>query len=455
MRTSPVADPDSIIAGEALAALRRHVLQPMVPRCVDREYGGFLVDFDERWRPAGPHDKTLEHAARTTIAFALIERALPGEGCDRLARHGCEFLRDAMWDRVHGGFFAEVDRSGRPRWEGLKHPHAVTYVAQAFMLSAEHLAPGEGRSWARRALGWLEDVAWDPAHGGYWGSFRRNNEPYPTQARLPTPDGLDVLGFTPGFKELNTQGDAIEMLTWLAELELGGRCAERLAWMVDLVVNRLSDASGVLPYLYRPDWRPVPDLLRVGYVFQMIHRLGSAAATIGAGPGPLARWAQLADFCLAFARHPDGGFSFAVSAGGRTWPATGPSSDLRQWWVQLEAVYALHFLAGQPELGRDARARYRRARDEQWAFVRDTLLDERHGGIRQRPLGPVSGWRSRMPGRREPAQLRSKTNGWKDPLHEVGLFLALGGGATADGPVRSSTATAPPIRIELRPVASD
>ena len=99
------------IAAEARTALRRHVLEPLVPRCVDREYGGFLVDFDERWRPAGPHDKTLEHASRTTLAFALVDRAIPGEGCDQLVRHGCAFLQGAMWDATHGGFFARVDRA--------------------------------------------------------------------------------------------------------------------------------------------------------------------------------------------------------------------------------------------------------------------------------------------------------------------------------------------------------
>src|SRR5262249_47364273 len=53
------------LAEQARDALRRHALEPLVPRCVDREYGGFLVDFDDQWQPVGPHEKSLEHAART------------------------------------------------------------------------------------------------------------------------------------------------------------------------------------------------------------------------------------------------------------------------------------------------------------------------------------------------------------------------------------------------------
>jgi mannose/cellobiose epimerase-like protein (N-acyl-D-glucosamine 2-epimerase family) len=419
---------DPSLAEEARAALRRHVVEPLVPRCVDREYGGFLVDFDDEWRPAGPHNKTLEHATRTTMAFALLDRAMPGQGCAELVSHGCAFLQGALWDEANGGFFAQVDRGGRPCWEGLKHPHAVTYAAQAFLLAEPYLPPGEGRLWAERALAWLDEVAWDRTHGGYWGCFRRNNERYPDGARLPTPDGRDVLGNTPGFKELNTLGDAIEMLTTFVTNGFGGRCADRLALLVDLVVDRLTDATGVVPYLCRPDWRPVPDVLRVGQSVQMIHRLLAVAAMNGA-VGLVARGREIGDFCLASARHPSGGFCFAVTADGRTWPATGPSTDLRQWWVQLEVVHALHALAVCGAVDPDARARYGRARDEQWVFVRDHYFDERSGGIwefaverRSRWPDRLANWMRPKPRRRWPQR---KTHGWKDPFHEVDALLAL------------------------------
>ena len=177
------------IAEQARAALRRHVIEPLVPRLMDLEYGGFLVDFDERWQPAGPHEKTLEHASRTVIAFALMARDFPDQKCELLVRHGCAFLQQCLWDAKYGGFYAKVDRAGRPCWDGLKHPHAVTYSAQAFLLAEPCLPPGEGRLWASRALAWLNDVAWDPSRGGYWGSFHRNNERYPSGAHLPTPGG--------------------------------------------------------------------------------------------------------------------------------------------------------------------------------------------------------------------------------------------------------------------------
>jgi len=414
---------DRAIAEQARDALHRHVLAPLVPCCIDHEFGGFLVGLDEAWRPVGRQNKSLEHVTRTTLAFAQLDRALPGKGYDQLVRHGCAFLQQAMWDEAHGGFFARVDRGGRPLWAGLKHPHAVNYAARAFLAAAGCLAPGEGRAWAERALAWLDDVAWDDTHGGYWGVYRRDNTPYPEGARLPTPDGRDIFGITPGFKEINTQGDAIEMLTEFsrARHEFGGsRSADRLGRLVELVVERLIDPGGVIPYLYRRDWRPAADLTRVGYQFQMARHLMHARGAMPGREEPVLKACELVDFCLHSARHPHGGFCMAVGADGRTWPATGPASDLRQWWVQVEAVYTLHLLAHEESIDRERRTRYGEARDEQWRFTRDTFFDDRYGGVREVPLEPMRWW---VPLRR--ASRRRKSHCWKDVSHEVGTFLAL------------------------------
>jgi len=418
---------DAPIEAEAWDALQRHVIAPITSRCIDQAYGGFLADFDERWRAAGPQDKSLEHVARTTMAFAKIDRAMPGQGFEQHVRQGCKFLQQAMWDDRYGGFFARVDRSGKPLWEGLKHPHAVTYVAQAFIMAGPHLSPGEGPMWADRALTWLEEVARDPADGGYWGSYRRDNQRYGDGERLPTPDGRDIFGLAPGFKEINTQGDAIELLTELVERGGEERWAARLTAMVELVANQLVQPSGVLPYRYLSDWRPVPDLARVGYQFMMARHFLAAAAVTPLATA-LARARDLVDFCLASARHPAGGYCFAVTADGRAWPATGASSDLRQWWVQIEAVHTFHLLANHVAVELAARDRYRQARDEQWAFVRNVLFDKRHGGIHEYPPNPPLRWPRRLERRlrrMSPPIGPAKTHCWKDISHEVGTFLEL------------------------------
>jgi len=136
---------------------------------------------------------------------------------------------------------------------------------------------------------------------------------------------------------------------------------------------------------------------------------------------------MLSDFALAAARHPAGGFCYAVTAAGRTWPATGASSDLRQWWVQFEATRTLHVLANHEAVDDDARARYREARDQQWSFVRENLLDSRYGGIWELPRGSSRESRGGVRGWLRPdARVGTrKGHGWKDALHETSTLIAL------------------------------
>lgn len=419
--------------------LARHVIAPIASRLADAEHGGFLTDFDARWRAHGAQEKSLEHAARTTIVFALLARTMPDAGYERLARHGCDFLRNAMWDATHGGFYARVDRAGRPLWEGLKHPHAVFYTARAFRLAAPFLDPGEGETWAGRALAWLNDVAWDEKHGGYWGCYRRDNRRYDDGAKLPTPDGRDVFGLVPGVKEINSQGDAIEMLGELAADSPGGSEAKRFQRMVELVAGELTQPGGVLPYRYLRNWRPSPDLLRVGYQFMMARHLMVPEAASFAGAFERAR--EMVDFALRSCAHPAGGYSLAVAADGRSWPATGPSADLRQWWVQIEAVFTLHLLAGDSRLEPEARAQYAGARDRQWNFFQANFCDEEHGGILELPrepwARPARGLRRLLGRQSRPAAL-PKAHCWKDVSHETWTLLALGHSPRAVRAIRSA-----------------
>src|SRR5579872_4504359 len=53
------------LRNELEAELRR-LMGVWFPRCVDREHGGFLCDFDYRWKPSGSQVKMLEYQARQT-----------------------------------------------------------------------------------------------------------------------------------------------------------------------------------------------------------------------------------------------------------------------------------------------------------------------------------------------------------------------------------------------------
>ena len=77
------------------------ILNAWFPRSIDLECGGFLSDFDYRWKPTGPQHKMLEYQARQTIAAA--RSAVHRETLCETALHGFRYLKENMWDGNSGG----------------------------------------------------------------------------------------------------------------------------------------------------------------------------------------------------------------------------------------------------------------------------------------------------------------------------------------------------------------
>ena len=82
------------------------------PRVVDYEHGGYLCDFDHRWRGLGPDNKLLEYQARTLRFAARVAHRYPD--LQSAAELGFRFLADIMWDADQGGWYRMVDRRGTP-----------------------------------------------------------------------------------------------------------------------------------------------------------------------------------------------------------------------------------------------------------------------------------------------------------------------------------------------------
>src|SRR5262245_42109009 len=94
------------------------------PRSIDRDYGGFLCDFDYRWKPSGPHPKMLGFQARRTTAAALAAVHCPDLPDLRDAvMSGIRCLEDTMWDRRYGGWHQLLDRRGQSCGRAVKHGH--------------------------------------------------------------------------------------------------------------------------------------------------------------------------------------------------------------------------------------------------------------------------------------------------------------------------------------------
>ena len=165
------------LRNELEAELRR-LLAVWFPRSVDRDNGGFLCDFDYRWKPSGSQCKMLEYQARQTLAAARgAAHSSDLNSLRAIATHGFRYLRDTMWDRSWGGWYRLLDQNGNPQELATKHGHGSSYAISACVACYELTDNPECLELAKLAFSWLEEKAHDAQHGGYFVFYQRDGTP--------------------------------------------------------------------------------------------------------------------------------------------------------------------------------------------------------------------------------------------------------------------------------------
>jgi mannobiose 2-epimerase len=371
---------------ERLDGVLRRVLEPWFPRCLDHEYGGYLCDFDHRWRPRGSQVKMLEFQARQTRVAALGVRRDPSDAAMRAAcEQGWAALRDSLWDGEHGGWYACADRAWTPAHGGEKHSHGTAYAILACLDVGRTLDEPEALARAQEGFEWLDAHAWDREHGGYWGWMRRDGRPHATDPDA-APRGRDHLGHGPTAKSVNVAGDMVETLGELQAHRPSPLAEERLADLVGHFDGWLATTGG-LPTTFHGDLSPIDGPPHGGYAVQASWRLPVARAALGESlaVGEVDRGFR--DWGTGV-RGPRG---FVMDGGGR-----------EEWWMQYELVRSL-LLEGavHPERAPSCRARAAAG----LARIERAFLDTARGGVRQLP--------------RRPFRHTPKGTAWKDGSHEA------------------------------------
>jgi mannobiose 2-epimerase len=384
------------------------------PRTVDREHGGFLCDFDHRWRPAGAHLKLLEYQARSTLAAAHAA-AHPRLGHLReVAAHGFRYLKERMWDHERGGWYRLLDRTGVPLEEATKHGHGTSYAISACV--ACHRLTGEPAclDLARRAFAWLEEHAHDDRYGGYFVFYERDGTPILSRGQGAARGATrDHIGTPIGFKDANTTADLLGAFTDLHRVWPDPGLRARLEELLAVVRDRLVVAPGVMHHFVHPDWTPLPDVVRYGQILHTVpHLLDASAALAGAVEPETARVATaMVDTLLEIAWDPErGGFHLAGSALGPAYlESVVVFEPFKAWWLQADGMRALRAMA---RLHPDEAVRYETHLVRLWEYVKGHLIDATHGGWLPAGLDTTPD-----------AGGRPKATMWKDAAHEIEALL--------------------------------
>jgi putative membrane-bound dehydrogenase-like protein len=367
---------DDPMRGEIEQHLRKGLLEVWYPRCLDREHGGFLCDFDWRWEPKGQQPKTIVFQARNTWLAAQAAVRYPDDPRYlQAARHGFNFLRDRQWDGEHGGWYWKLDRAGNvtDQTRGVKHAYGIGFGIYACAEVFRATRDPQALELARGGFEWLERHGHDDKSGGYYEYFARDGSRITDVQSNPLGGDRDAIGTKLGLKSMNTHIHLLEALAALYQVWPESRVARRLNEVFELVRDRITAPPGAMHQFFRPDWTPVPGLDSFGHDVETGYLLMEAAEVLDkaddAGTRAVAK--SLVDHTLDYGWDKDRG---GVHESGEV---RGPVHDKRKvWWAQAEALNAFLTMARlYPDDPRD----YRKLFERQWDYCKANCIDAQNG----------------------------------------------------------------------------
>src|ERR1051325_10972715 len=120
------------------------------------------------------------------------------------AKHGFDWLQNAMWDRRDGGFFWQVEAATKEPsgpFASEKHLYGEAFGIYAAATVQHFLEDPKVVGLTMRAFEWLDTHAHDAAHGGYFEQLTRDGKPIMT---APRPGSKDAIGTEYGLKSMNS-----------------------------------------------------------------------------------------------------------------------------------------------------------------------------------------------------------------------------------------------------------
>jgi cellobiose epimerase len=350
-------------------ALKENVVQFWYPRSIDRANGGYQVHFDAAGQPIQGRSKMIVTQARMLWLSARLARfGYEPKQMLEAADHGFRFLRDQMWDQTHGGFYWEVDVTGRQKLKKGKHLYGQAFALYA--LSEFHLASGrkDVLRLANRLFDVLESKSHDAKFGGYLESF---NEDW--SAPLPTEPGY--LSAPAGMKLMNTHLHLLEAMTWYYKASRSAEARMRLVELIDIESNAVVRKGPIAcTDKYDRNWTPRLEgafgRVSYGHDLENIWLIMDGLDAAGLPSHPFLDLFR-ALFAYSLKHGYDGENGGFYDSGALDQPA---DQRNKVWWVQAEALVAalrMYRITGDPL--------YYSVFEKTWDFVNRHQIDWKSG----------------------------------------------------------------------------
>jgi len=331
--STPAVDRIKALVPRIEQNLRDNVVPFWFPRCVDTVNGGYTVHYGPKGEllPGGVK-MIVTQARQLWLASALLRSRYAVPGLRGAADHGYRFLHDVMWDKAHGGFYWQVDVTGRQVMSPQKHLYGQAFAIYAIAEYAMATGDREALAFALDAFRLIDARAHDGVHGGYHEYFAADWTAAPAGETPP-------LGAPADLKLMNTHLHLLEAWTTLLRASADPLVRERLIELVNIETHAVVRVGWTAHTdRHQADWTPILDAstARVSYGHD-IENIWLVADALEALNQPVAPYTDFFRNVFAYSREhgwddAKGGF---YDSGPKGQPA-----DRRQkvWWVQAEAI---------------------------------------------------------------------------------------------------------------------
>lgn len=351
--------------------LRENVVKFWFPRSVDREHGGYIVHYGPKGEPLPDGTKMIVTQARQLwLASRLLRtKMFAGDaGLREAADIGFEFLRNRMWDQEHGGFYWEVDPTGREVLRPHKHLYGQAFGLYALSEYVRATKSSEAKALADELFELLEKQAYDREYGGYREFFARDWS-------APPPDAEPYLSGPPDAKLMNTHLHLLEAFTTYVLAGAGPLARTRLAELIAIETQAVVRKRWVAcTDKYQRDWTPILDEqhARVSYGHDL-ENIWLVVDALGALNRPTAPYHDL--FRELFQYSLQHGYDKEAGGFYESGPPNEPADRRAKiWWVQAEALVSalqMYQLTGD--------ARYVDVFEKTWQWVNTRQTDWESG----------------------------------------------------------------------------
>lgn len=349
--------------------LKENIASFWYTKSLDRENGGYTINFGPKAELKGQGTKMIVTQARTVWLFSRLARA--GYGSTEYleaADLGYRFLKEKMWDAKNGGFYWEVDATGEKKLRPRKHLYGQAFALYA--ISEYYLASKkqEVLDFAIQLFDLLEAKSHDRTYGGYIEFFNEDWTPVPDTE-------ISYMGAPSGFKLMNTHLHLLEAMTTFYRAGRLPLARERLIELINIESNAVvRKGLGACTDKYERDWTPrlQGDYARVsyGHDIENIWLLIDACDAAGVSNYPLLDlYRALFDYSIKYGYdETNGGF---YDSGPFNQPA---DRRTKVWWVQSEAIVSALYMY---RITGDAK--YRSVFEKTFTFIQENMVDWENG----------------------------------------------------------------------------